>query len=73
MNYVVAEQWTNKDDDKPSLYGEVFFETAEQAIANYQSRIGNSGRKLLILKVLPVKVVIVDFDTAGLMERPISD
>jgi len=70
--YIVAEQWTDKETQEPSLFGERFFNTAEQAIAYYQDRLGQSSRKLLILKALPVKVVLVDFDAAGLTEVPID-
>lgn len=70
--YIVAEQWTDKEKDELSLFGEKFFSTAEDAIANYQSRIGSTGRKLLMLKVLQVKVVIEDFDAAGPLQHALD-
>lgn len=70
--YIVAHLWTNTDNGKINVMSEMFFETIETALSNFNERFAKNERELVIMRVLPVKTVLIDFDAAGLIEHPIS-
>lgn len=69
--YIVARTILMKDE-KTSIMSEQFHETLDLALVDYNQRMFSGNRDLFIAKILPVKTVIVDFDSAGIIEVPLT-
>jgi hypothetical protein len=70
-NYLVATVFTNRETGKVSTMSETFHSTIEEALAEYQQR-RMTDRDLIICKVLQIKVVLVDYDSVGQVEKAIN-
>lgn len=70
--YIVAHLWTNTETGKTNVMAEETFGTVETALVDFNERFAKNERDLVILRVLPVKTVLIDFDAAGVVEHPIT-